>query len=106
MIPWARSRLSKGREEISVEVRTKRQDSHLWVSQEIEETPCGALEVSREPRDGHRHTHRHSEVERVAGEPSSLEKGDEERTEAAVDVQAEVMLHGQLSEGGDVVDSA
>jgi hypothetical protein len=51
---------------------------------------------------GDRSDSRNSEVERIHRETSSLHEGDEERSEAAVDVETESMLEREFRESGNV----
>jgi len=47
-----------------------------------------------------------SEIEELCLEPSFLEKGDEEGSQTAVNVERDLALDSELGEGGDIVDDA
>ena len=47
-----------------------------------------------------------SEVEELCLEASFLEKGDEEGSQTAVDVERDLALDSELGEEGDIVDNA
>jgi hypothetical protein len=49
---------------------------------------------------------RNSEIETLDGEPGFLEEGNYEASQTAVDVQADLVLFGELAEGDDIVHAA
>lgn len=78
--------------------------AYLWTSQEMlrgEQTRSVAGKRERQGGDAPRHAW-NTEVERDGLVPRPLEEGNEERAEAAVDVQAEAVLDCEVRQGLDV----